>query len=168
MRSLIHEEHLGDESMWMESEAEKQSYEFHEESWSSGNKYQKQFPGKHKNMHMNMNRHGAYAMDSESDLSMSKHEYGKLAYKPRHFQGESMHIDNRGGRKLPFGGHHEYFSEAYTENHGHGHGHGTAKVDEMRYERRNWGGEDIRYVNPYDRTLIRNMNHKPHWTSKGV
>ncbi|RZB50162.1 hypothetical protein D0Y65_047202 [Glycine soja] len=118
-------------------------------------------------MHMNMNRHG-----------------GKLGGM---FQ-EGMHSDHHGGRKFPFGGHHhgnnnasqhhfpnhgghhEYFSEEseeYEESYAEEHVGGvTAKVDEMRHERHNWGGGDTRYANPYGM----NMNHKPHkfqWTAKG-
>ncbi|TKY47688.1 hypothetical protein E2542_SST29748 [Spatholobus suberectus] len=153
-----------DEGTWMETQAQQQSHAIHEESWSSGNNYRKQFPGMH------MNRLGAFALDSE--LSMPK-QHGKLGGSHGMFQ-EGMHSDHGfgyahgGGRKFPSGGnnashhfpnggakfnsggHREYFSEeteyeeAYTEEHV------GAKVDEMRYQHHNWGG-DTCYISPYDR-----------------
>lgn len=193
------QQHCADESMWMESQGQQQSYALHEDSWSSDNNYghnHKQFPGMHMNMNNNNNnnkRLGAFAA-VDSDLSMQKHHHGNV--------GGAMHMNNRhggklgggmfqdhgfghgcyaqGGRKFPFGGHHhgnnnashhEYFSEEskkYEESYAEEHvGRVTAKVDEMRYERHNWGGGDTRYANPYGM----NMNHKPHkfqWTAKGV
>ncbi|KAG4377020.1 hypothetical protein GLYMA_18G014000v4 [Glycine max] len=173
-RNHFQQQHCADGSMWMESQGQQQSYAFQEESWSPDNNYghnHKQFPG----MHMNMNNNN----------NNNKRHGGKLGGM---FQ-EGMHSDHHGGRKFPFGGHHhgnnnasqhhfpnhgghhEYFSEEseeYEESYAEEHVGGvTAKVDEMRYERHNWGGGDTRYANPYGM----NMNHKPHkfqWTAKGV
>lgn len=181
-------QHYGDETMWMETQAQQQSYAFHEESWSSDNnchnKPMKHFPG----MHMNNRNGGAYAMDSE--YSLPKH-HGKLGGSHgmfhegmRHDHGfgggrkypyggnnSSYHIPNGGvGGKFNSGGHHEYFSEEteYEEEHA---GAGVASVDEMRYERHKYQGGDTCYVNPYERNKLGHMNHKPHkleWTAKGV
>ena len=77
----------------------------------------------------------------------------------------NSHHFSKGGGKFNSGGHHEYFSEeseeyeeAYTEEHV---GAITAKVEEMRYQHHNLGGDPC-YVNPYDR------NNKNWWTAKGI
>ncbi|KAJ1376017.1 hypothetical protein SESBI_50389 [Sesbania bispinosa] len=178
-----------DDSMWMETQAQQQSHAFHEEeSWSYDNNYHKQqFPG----MHM---KPGAFAMDS-----MSKHHgklggsHGMVQHQQSMPGGHGFGHMHGGGKKLfPFGGtnnashhfsnggvkfnpgghHHDYSSEeyeyeAYSEEHAGGV---NSKMDEMRYEHHNWGG-DVCYANPYDR----NRNWKPHhgghkvqWTAKGV
>ena len=185
----------GDNGMWMDAQAQQQSYAFHEESWGADNGHYKQFPG----MHM-MPGGGAFA-SMEHELSMSKHHgHGMLGgpSRPDYVHGGGKmhgfggtnaphHMFSNSGVKFNHGGggghNHGYYSEesedeAYNEEH---HGGGTMKMDEMRYERHNnWGHGDGYYSNPYDVRMNRNhmnmnMNWKPHrgghkaeWTPKGV
>nr|KYP75758.1 hypothetical protein KK1_019959 [Cajanus cajan] len=169
--------------MWVESQAQQQNYAFHEESWSSENNYQNQFPSM-----MQMNKHGSFGVDSKSkhhgmlggngncgmfqEGMHSNHGFGHGGGKKFPFGGnKASHQFSNGGGKFNSGGHHEYIMEEneYEEAYEEHVGAGNATVDEMRYERHEYQGGDSCYVNPYERKMIRNMNHKPHhWTAKGV
>ncbi|XP_027336889.1 uncharacterized protein LOC113850524 [Abrus precatorius] len=173
-----------DDGMWKETESQEEGYAFlHQESWSSDNNYHKQFPN------MPMKKPGAFAMVMESELSISK-PHGKLGGGYNAMFEEGMHggrygfgYAHGGNKKYPFGGtntshqfanggakfnsggHNEFFLketdyeiEASVEEH----------VDEMRYERQNWGGDG--YFLSHDRNRLRKPygGHKVEWTMKGV
>ncbi|KAK7379504.1 hypothetical protein VNO80_04966 [Phaseolus coccineus] len=178
-RSLVFQQkYYDDNGIWMETQSQKQSYTFHQQSWSSDNNYHKPFPNMSKHHHGKLGatykkRLGAFGMDSE--ISMSK-QLGKLTYDmfqegmhmhSDHGFGHAHHggarkssyraLDGGGGSKFNSG--HEYFleetecEEVYAEEHV---GSVTAKVKEMRYQRQNWGG-DTCHISPYDRNKIMSM-----------
>lgn len=163
------------------------------------NHKQQQFPG---GMHMKPGA-AAFAMDHSKHHGMPGsghghghgHGFGGYGNKkfpfgapttnnynnaPHHHQfpnGGGARFNNNYGSH---GHHRDYIAEEeeyeYEAYHSEEHVGGVkGKMEEMRYEHRNWGGGDVRYANPYG-GYNNNNNMKPHghgghkveWTAKGV
>ncbi|CAJ1854361.1 unnamed protein product [Sphenostylis stenocarpa] len=118
--AVFQQKYYADDGIWMETQAQQQSYTCHEESWSSDNNYHKRFPARH------MNKLGAFAMDS--DLSMSKQHHGKLG---------AMHMNRLGASGMDseismskqlgkLGGSYGMFQEDMHMHSDHGFGLGYA------------------------------------------
>ncbi|XP_028776507.1 uncharacterized protein LOC114733251 [Neltuma alba] len=144
------------------------SYGVHEETWSSRNGHHNQFPGKRMT-------NGAYVDSHDYQMHLGM-------FKEGHHGPSGHHGHFAGGHTLPFGGP-TLFSNGPKHSHQPGHGRdyfsevnryemqnsaGKVKVDEMRYERHNWGGGNGGFsANPYDRNM-NNGVHKFDWQVKGV
>lgn len=157
---------------------------------------QQQFPG---GMHMKPGA-AAFAMDHSKHHGMpgSGHGHGFGGYGNKKFPFGAPTTNNYNNaphhHQFPNGGggggarfnnnygshghHRDYIAEEeeyeYEAYHSEEHVGGVkGKMEEMRYEHRNWGGGDVRYANPYGGY---NNNMKPHghgghkveWTAKGV
>ncbi|CAL0320379.1 unnamed protein product [Lupinus luteus] len=125
----------GDDGMWMDTHAQhQQGYGFHQDSWDT--------------MPNNYAHHGYGNKLGSATHSYSHHQFS-----------------NGGTNKFDSGGHHGGYKfaeyEIYNEEH---HGAGKVKVNEMKYERRNYGGGDHGFhANPYG-----HGGYKGVWIAKGV
>ncbi|XP_054822574.1 uncharacterized protein LOC129320920 [Prosopis cineraria] len=149
------------------SEAQEESYEVHQETWSSRNGHHNHFPG------MQMTNGACIdSRDFQRHLGI---------FKEGHHGSTGHHGHFSDAHKLSFGGA-PMFSNRSKHPHHQGHGpghfsevnrydmHGDAenvKVDEMRYKHHNWGGGDGFCANPYAGNM-NNRFHKVEWEVKGV
>ncbi|KAE9587781.1 hypothetical protein Lal_00022016 [Lupinus albus] len=172
-KGLVFQQHQphGNGGIWMDTNPQQQGYGFHEDSWGSdhNNNYhnQHQLP----TMHINKlgGNHGMFHDTIPNNTNYGHHGYDNYGHGNNNKLGapiSSHQFPNEGPYKFNSGGHHGgYNSEDYEEyNEVARYGAGKVKVDEMRFERHNYGGGDHGYHgNPYG-----HGGHKADWIAKGV
>ncbi|XP_019437648.1 PREDICTED: cold and drought-regulated protein CORA-like isoform X2 [Lupinus angustifolius] len=127
-----------------------QGYGFHQDSW-----------GPDHNNYQNQHGNNGVFHDTIPNANYGHHGYDNFGH------GNTVgQFPNGGAYKFNSGGRHGgYNSEEYEEyNEAVNHGAGKLKVDEVRYERHNYGGGDHGFhANPYG-----HGGHKADWIAKGV
>ncbi|CAL0327969.1 unnamed protein product [Lupinus luteus] len=140
--------------IWVDTHAQPQhGYGLHENSWGSD----------HNNYHNQHGNHGIFH-DTIPTTHHGNHGYDNYGHGNKLGGPIPSHQFPNGGAYS--GGHHGgYNSEEYEEyNEVARHGPGKLKVDEVRYERHNYGGGD----HGFHGNAYGHGGHKADWIAKGV